>query len=155
MKFSKHFFIKILLIITVVFVLYTGAEVIFAEPLTYVPLVQDIPGINSETARNLPAYLEAVFKLLIGIAAALAVIMITIGGIQYMSTDAISGKEEGKEKINHALMGLLLAMGAWLILNTINPATLELKFNPTPIPVTNQPPVSPSVPNTPQSNPPR
>ena len=47
-----------------------------------------------------------------------------VGAIQYMTTDAISGKEEGKERITKALLGLLLAVGAWLILSTINPDLL-------------------------------
>ena len=74
-------------------------------------------------------YLTGMVKLLIMVAGVLAVIMIMLGGIQYMSSDAISGKEEGKEKITQALFGLLLAIASWLILNTINPDLLII--NPT------------------------
>jgi hypothetical protein len=54
--------------------------------------------------------------------------MIVIGGVQYLSTDAISGKNEGRKKIENALGGLLLAILAWLILNTINPELLNIKI---------------------------
>ncbi len=80
---------------------------------------------NQSVSTNLAQYARGLFGLLIGVAAGLAVIMIIIGGIQYMSTDAISGKSEGKEKIRQALYGLLLAMASWLILFTINPELLD------------------------------
>jgi hypothetical protein len=55
----------------------------------------------------------------------LAVVMIVIGGIEYMTTELISGKEAGKERILHAIFGLLLALGAWTLLNQINPDILK------------------------------
>lgn len=93
----------------------------------YQPLVP-LPGIGAAEANNLPMYLVAIFKFAIGFAGLMAVVMITIGGFQYMSTDAIGGKSEGKERITQAVTGLLLAIASWLILNTINPKTLEFKL---------------------------
>ena len=43
---------------------------------------------------SLSSYLQKVFEIGIGVAAGLAVIMIVLGGIEYMSTDAI-GKSGG------------------------------------------------------------
>ena len=51
-----------------------------------------------------------------------------IGGLQYMSTDAISGKQEGKERITQALFGLGLAIASWLILATISPTLLKVNL---------------------------
>jgi membrane-bound lytic murein transglycosylase B len=51
--------------------------------------------------------------------------MIVMGGIEYMTTELISSKEAGKERIRNAIFGLLLALGAWTILNTINPNILK------------------------------
>src|SRR3989344_3094052 len=84
------------------------------------------PDPNCET--TLAKYLPGVFKLAIGIAAVFAVLMIVIGGFQYMSTDALQGKEDGKNRIWNAVKGLFLIIGAWLILWTINPALLNLNF---------------------------
>jgi RHS repeat-associated protein len=47
--------------------------------------------------------------------------MIVIGGFQYISSDAIMKKSEGKQRIQDAVIGLVLVISAWLILNTINP----------------------------------
>ncbi|MEI7777176.1 MAG: pilin [bacterium] len=98
----------------------------FAEG--YQPLAQ-IPALGDNIdPTNLSTYLQHLFEIGIGVAAGLAVIMIVIGGIEYMSTDAIGGKEEGKDRITSALWGLLLALVAWLILNTINPALLNMNL---------------------------
>ncbi|HBB54398.1 TPA: hypothetical protein DEQ22_03165 [Candidatus Nomurabacteria bacterium] len=73
----------------------------------------------------LGGYLNLMIKLFIGICAVLAVIMIVIGGIQYMTTELISSKEEGKKRILGAIFGLLLALGAYTLLYTINPNLLK------------------------------
>ncbi|MDP3958074.1 MAG: pilin [bacterium] len=105
------------------------------EPQSYT-LLEGLPGIGKTIALGpggLSSYLQTVFNLGIGIAVALAVVMIVIGGAQYLSTDAVFGKEEGKEKLTHAVWGLILALGVFIILNTVNPdilkssLTLELK----------------------------
>ncbi|MFA6586129.1 MAG: pilin [Candidatus Paceibacterota bacterium] len=70
-------------------------------------------------------YLNIIIKLILGIAAVLAMVMIVMGGIEYMTSELISGKEAGKETITHAILGLLLALSAYLILNTINPQLLK------------------------------
>ncbi len=73
-------------------------------------------------------YIPNIFTLLIGLAGVLAVLMIVIGGVQYLSTDAIGGKSEAKEKITNAILGLLLAIGAYIILYTINPNALTFNL---------------------------
>jgi len=67
-------------------------------------------------------YFNWIFKLAIGLCAALAVIMIIIAGVQYMGDESIFGKTEAKDKILKAILGLLIAIGSWVLLNTINPA---------------------------------
>jgi hypothetical protein len=95
-------------------------------------LLAPLPGFNStfDIEGGLTPYLQILFRLLIGVAGLLSVIMIVLGGIEYMSTDAISGKEDGRERVTQAIIGLIIALGAWLLLNTINPNLLSLKFNP-------------------------
>ncbi len=92
------------------------------KPLIPLPIG---PNGSNETPTELSKYLPAMFQFFIGIAGVLAVVMIVIGGIQYMSTDAVYGKSAGKEKIAQALGGLLLAIVAWLILYSINPNLLN------------------------------
>lgn len=70
-------------------------------------------------------YLNVMINIFIGFAAVLAMVMIVMGGIQYMTSELIPSKEAGKERIKNAILGLLLALGAFLILNTINPDLLN------------------------------
>lgn len=84
---------------------------------------------DKDCKTNLEKYLPGLFKLAVGLTAAFAVFMIVIGGFQYMSTDALQGKEEGKTRIWNSIKGLVLVIGAWLILYTVNPALLALRLN--------------------------
>ena len=79
-----------------------------------------LPGLENKP-QTLPGFLEGLFQVLIVIAGLLAMIMLVIGGITYLSTDAFSGKTEGKEMMLNAVFGLVLALGGWVIMNTINP----------------------------------
>lgn len=58
-----------------------------------------------------------------------------------MSTDAFGEKNEAKNTISNAIWGLALAMGAWLILNTINPnlTTFNLELDRQAIPAPSGP----------------
>lgn len=78
-------------------------------------------------------YLDIVINLFIGICAVLAVIMIVVGGIEYMTSELVSSKEHGKGQMTQAVLGLILALGAWLILNQLNPKLLELCLDRIPM----------------------
>ncbi len=96
----------------------------------YTPLAS-IPGTydTASSRTNLSTYLSGAFKVGIAVAGVLAFLMIVYGGFTYLSTDAITGKEEGKERIQRALGGLILAFASYIILNTINPSLVNLDLN--------------------------
>ncbi len=71
---------------------------------------------------NIGEYLNIIFKIGIGLCAALAVIMLIIYGVVYMGDESVFGKTEAKSKMLSAVLGLIIALGAWALLNTINPA---------------------------------
>jgi hypothetical protein len=75
--------------------------------------------------KQLTTYINTALQIFIGICAVLAVIMIVIGGLEYMTSELVSSKESGKSKITQAIFGLVLALGAWTILNQINPDLLK------------------------------
>lgn len=113
----------------------------------YIPL-EPIPGVSDEAGVDVGNFVSNSVKLIIQIAGALAVIMIVIGGVQYLSSDAINDKSEGKERIQNAIYGLLLAFASFIILQTINPGTLKLDLTLQPIakvdPVSGDPILGPS-----------
>jgi|GEM_PF-995625 len=96
-------------------------------------LLAPLPGlteINTEPTTDNPCpfgtYLNLMIKIFLGICAVLAMIMIVWGGIQYMTSDLASSKEEGKKYITNAVLGLILALGSYAILNTLNPDLLNI-----------------------------
>lgn len=115
------------IILSVIILLSLFASFAFAvEYVTLEPGLWNSAGIGSNQGKmisttSLGDFLSKIFNLGIAIAVALSVVMITLGGIQYMTTDSWNKKEEGKERIKNALYGLGLALISWLILYTINP----------------------------------
>ncbi|HTE49214.1 MAG TPA: hypothetical protein VK675_04890 [Candidatus Paceibacterota bacterium] len=97
---------------------------------------------QSNTA--LGAYLNLMIKVFIGICAVLSVVMIVIGGLEYMTSELISSKEHGKERIRNALLGLLIALGSYALLFTINPDLLnsEPKIDTASVPAPPAPPAT-------------
>jgi hypothetical protein len=60
------------------------------------------------------------------VAASLAVLMIVIGGVQYIMSDSVTSKPAAKERMISAMVGLFLLIIIALILETINPNLLNL-----------------------------
>lgn len=104
------------------------------------PLTGELEGpYQTDTDCPLGKYLGILFNLFMGIAAVLAMIMIFAGGIEYMGSELISSKEAGMSKVKNAIFGLLLALAAYLILDTINPALLNVCLNIKDVEVTISP----------------
>jgi len=82
------------------------------------------PGKGSEV-KSPGAYFVAIFKFGVGISIALAVLMLVIAGIEYMSPTG-SSKSDAKDRATMAILGLLLVLASYLILEAINPDLLDL-----------------------------
>lgn len=91
--------------------------------------LSQIPGVAGSTA-SLGTYVNALFRIAIGLGAVIAVLMIVIGGFEYLSTDLFQRKSAGKERIQNSLLGLGLLLVSTLLLQTINPKLLDLSFQP-------------------------
>src|SRR3989344_1523632 len=128
MKTIPQTFIKTAIVILVIFSVFTVA---YAQTNNDYTVLAPLPGIGDDGTgkTTLSSYLPAVFNLSIGIAAVMAFVVITFGGIVYATSDAIQGKEDGKRWVENALWGLLLVIGAYAILYTINPKILEFNLS--------------------------
>ena len=94
----------------------------------YTPL-ESLPNVTGKETVTLGGYLSNIYALGIGLAGVLAVLMIVIGGIQYVGSGmSPSGKNDARDRITNAILGLLLALHSWIILNTIDPNLVSLKF---------------------------
>ena len=126
----KKFQNKKILVWIISTVILFQATAIFA--IEYVPLEPDAfktSGLTISSSTTLMTYLPMIFKFGIAIAIVLALIMIIWGGIMYMTTDSWEGKGEGMAKIQNSLYGLGMALIAWILLYTINPALVDFTNN--------------------------
>jgi len=107
-------------------------QITYAQDGAFVPLSDNLPtpiqnAFNDANGGDtIGALINGFFIVSIGVAALLAVIMIAIAGIQYMGSDAYSSKSDAKDRIRSAVIGLLLILGAFLLLYTINPDLVNL-----------------------------
>ncbi len=95
------------------------------KPLTALPGIQE--AANSAT---FPTFLNTVYKLAIGAGAVLAVIMIMVAGVQFMTNrGSVSSNEAAKTRLRNALIGLLLVLSPTIVFGIINPSILDLSFS--------------------------
>ena len=145
-----------ILIIVILFtafgsVLYTAeAQTDSYGLLAPLPRVDNPIDVSSENESALGDYLNPMIRLIIGVAAVLAVVMIVVGGMQYMTSELAHSKEAGKERITNAVLGLLIALGAFALLYTINPDLLESDLEMERIDL--EVAINDSVPQTPVNN---
>ncbi len=110
-----------------------------------VPLILSQPIDGVSRVSDLGNYIAVLYRFLIGIAGTAAVIMIVYGGFRYLLGSATDDVSSGKQIIQDALIGLMLVLGAYFILATVNPNTLSLKV-PDIRPIARVPlPASPSA----------
>jgi hypothetical protein len=96
-----------------------------------------IPGVTlSPATKNgeivsvpfLAQYVNGAYRYLIGISLIAAIVMTVYGGFRYLVGSSLGDIKAGKKIITDALGGMLIILAAYLILNTINPATLNLSI---------------------------
>jgi hypothetical protein len=88
-----------------------------------------LSGMFGEAVSGLPEYIAKIYNYAIGLAVSLAIFMLMVGGFFWITAAGDRGKiEKAKGMMGDAVIGLILTVSAYLILNTINPAILSLKM---------------------------
>lgn len=75
----------------------------------------------------LAQYISAVYRYLAGIGVVAAAVMIVYGGFKYLVASSGVGVKDGKEIISDAVIGLVILLGAYLLLVTVNSQTVNLQ----------------------------
>lgn len=79
---------------------------------------------------TLKEYLTWAYKFVLALVGFLAVMMIVIGGVEYIISGANeSMRGEAHKRITSAIYGLILALVAYLVLYTINPSLVNFEDN--------------------------
>ncbi len=93
--------------------------------LTFTPASRE--GTNV-TVPYLAEYINAGYRYLVGVIMIVAIVMVVWGGFRFLLGSAHVGNiTKAKETIRDAIVGMLLVIGAYVILQTVNPATTELR----------------------------
>jgi len=95
-------------------------------PTGYEPLVK-IPGVPDGVV-DISKYIIGIYDFLLSIVGIVAVAMLIIGGMKYITAAGSGGAvSSAKETIKDALLGLVLALLSAVIVSTINPDVLYLR----------------------------
>ena len=77
---------------------------------------------------GLISFTNSLFTTAISIGALLAVLMIAYGGWQLMVSDIADKRREANERIQNAIIGLLMLLATVLVLRTVNPDIVALRL---------------------------
>jgi hypothetical protein len=127
---------------------------VFAQQKGY-QLLAGIPTITQPadgSAIPFPTYLKGLIVAIVGLSIIFAVIMIVIGGIEYVTAVVPSAKSEGKKKIIGAISGLLIAIFSYLLLITINPDLTIIGLDLNTVPASLYPPWEGGSSNSPEGH---
>ncbi|HBH71826.1 MAG TPA: hypothetical protein DDX26_03150 [Candidatus Yonathbacteria bacterium] len=126
---------KIVIFISLMATFFVFASFTHAQDYTpLAPLPGTFTGATGSETTNLSTYLGGMLKLLIALGAGVSILVAIIGGTQYVVAGiAPSAKQDAKERILNALIGLTLVLTSYLILNSINPGLVQFNFSLPPI----------------------
>lgn len=93
------------------------------------PVNLQVPIGMLNQASSLTQYIPAVYNYLVAIVSIVAIVMIMVGGLRYLTAGGNpSAVTSAKETILGAVIGLFLTLGSYVILQTINPALVKLEL---------------------------
>lgn len=98
----------------------------YSEPA---PTQLQVPIAGIGVIRDMGSYIALLYNYLIGVAVIVAIVMIMYGGFRWITAAGSPEKiGQAKSTIVSAIVGLLLALFSYTLLNTINPALVRLEM---------------------------
>ena len=110
----------------------TGVIILFISPSALAEgytLTVPFPG-QPDVIEGPAGYIKMIYDFAIVAGGILAIAMIVYGGIRYTVSEVVPSKEEAKDIIRSALLGLALLLAAFLIVRLINPQLGNLDQEP-------------------------
>ena len=103
------------------FIICCSLFVVLASQAAYEIEVSLPGGAAAGTEVTLIEYIRYIYLFGLGLVGIAALGGLVYGGFVYMLSGTVTSKDEAKKWIWGAISGLILALAAYLILNTINP----------------------------------
>lgn len=99
-----------------------------AGPVQAGPVALEVTIGDYASAVNIPSYVAALYRYGLGVGVTLAMVMVVIGGFQYMTARGNpSAIGAARGRITNAILGLLLLLGSFTLLQTINPELVTMR----------------------------
>jgi len=142
MKLNPSKFILFLLLVVFSFSLLPFVSVDAKELETSYPGIGEQPGLSDDA--TLPEYVKYIFQISFIIIALASFAVFIYGGFVFLTSGGSpTSRNEGKNWLLSGILGLIIALCSYLILNAINPDLLKIRFgdlvepDPTTTPSTN------------------
>jgi len=119
---NSRFKKKIIFSLIILFIFFSFLHISFAADYTN---QEKIPG--AAVTSDFIQYLKDVINFGFAIIGILALFMLIIGAYQYLMAAGSGNASGAKETISSALLGLILGLTAWVILNKINPDLVSMR----------------------------
>lgn len=87
-----------------------------------------VPIGDTTEVTDLAQYIVVVYRYALGLVTTVAIIMVVYGGFQYLLGATGMAVNKGKQTIQDAIGGMVVLLLAYVILYTINPATVSLRM---------------------------
>lgn len=92
-------------------------------------LMEKVPGTGDLSGADLSTYIRSLYNIALIIVTLSAVLMLSIGGFMYLtSAGNTAAMGSAKEVITDSIIGLVIALCAWLILYVINPDLVDIRI---------------------------
>ena len=90
-------------------------------------LIVPLPGVGESAPTTLAEYVRFIYIWFMRVVALAAGVMFVAGGGRYVLSGGSPGRaQEARETISRALLGLVVVLASYLILNTINPSLVGI-----------------------------
>ncbi len=120
--------LKIIAIISILVVTILPQQTLAVGYQLLEPSAIEGPDVISTTQESLN-YASFAVKTFMGLIVLLSVMMIVIGGVEYMASTIPAVKTKGLSRVYSAIGGLILALASYLILYVINPDLVKFKLD--------------------------
>jgi len=90
--------------------------------------------VSNTASESIPKLVMYIFNLIVWLCILAAILVLILGGIQYVSSSGdVSKMSSAKTRIYSSLLGLLILIGTWFVLHTINPTIVIPKITYIPL----------------------
>ncbi|MDD3399634.1 MAG: hypothetical protein PHF07_01145 [Candidatus Pacebacteria bacterium] len=120
---KKNLFIFSILALAFLF----SANFALAQRGLEVPLLIEVEGVTLTETPILPDYVDYIFNLSVILAALIAFLSIIYGGVRHLtSAGNPAAMQDANDQIFAGVIGLIVILGSWILLTTINPQLIVI-----------------------------